>query len=145
MNQQNELLELTAQIVESNVEGAAMSADDVGALIRTVYDTLSTLGQEPEETEAKPEPAVTVRKSLSNPDHIISMIDGKQYKTLKRHIGTYGYTPEQYRKAFNLPTDYPMVSANYSVQRAAMAKSIGLGRKPGQKAGGTKKAATATA
>ncbi len=38
-------------------------------------------------------PAVSVRKSLASKDHIISMIDGKPYKTLRRHLATNGLTP----------------------------------------------------
>ena len=58
------------------------------------------------------------------------MIDGKPYKTLRRHLSGHGLTPEQYRERYNLKSDYPMVSENYSEQRRAMAKKIGLGRKP---------------
>jgi predicted transcriptional regulator len=89
--------------------------------------------------EAPAEPAqehvgkVTARKSLASKDHIISMIDGKSYKTLRRHLKTHGLTPDQYRERYNLKSDYPMVAENYSESRRAMAKQIGLGRKPGQK------------
>jgi predicted transcriptional regulator len=78
-------------------------------------------------------PAVSVRKSLASKDHIISMIDGKPYKTLRRHLAGHGLTPEQYRERFGLKTDYPMVAQSYSEARRAMAKKIGLGRKPGAK------------
>jgi predicted transcriptional regulator len=75
---------------------------------------------------------VSVRKSLASPDHIISMIDGKPYKTLRRHLAGHGLTPEQYRERYKLKADYPMVAAAYSESRRAMAKKIGLGRKPGE-------------
>ncbi len=75
---------------------------------------------------------VTARKSLASPDHIISMIDGKPYKTLRRHLGTNGMTPVEYRERYGLKADYPMVAPTYSEARRTMAKSIGLGRKPGQ-------------
>ena len=75
-------------------------------------------------------PAMSARKSLANKDHIISMIDGKPYRTLRRHLSANGITPEQYRERYNLKADYPMVAANYSEARRAMAKKIGLGRKP---------------
>jgi len=77
------------------------------------------------------EPAITVRKSLASPDYIISMIDGKPYKTLRRHLTTNGLTPEDYRARYSLKADYPMVAPTYSEARRTMAKSIGLGRKPG--------------
>ena len=80
--------------------------------------------------EAKHTPAVTVRKSLASPERIISMIDGKPYRTLRRHLSTNGLTPEEYRARYNLKPDYPMVAPAYSEPRRAMAKKIGLGRKP---------------
>ena len=58
------------------------------------------------------------------------MIDGKPYKTLRRHLAGHGLTPEQYRERYGLKSDYPMVAENYSEARRAMAKTIGLGRKP---------------
>ena len=51
---------------------------------------------------------MTARKSLASKDHIISMIDGKPYKTLRRHLSGHGLTPEQYRERYNLKPDYPM-------------------------------------
>jgi predicted transcriptional regulator len=76
-------------------------------------------------------PAVSVRKSLASKDHIISMIDGKPYKTLRRHLAGHGLTPQEYRERYGLKSDYPMVAESYSEARRAMAKKIGLGRKPG--------------
>jgi hypothetical protein len=71
-----------------------------------------------------------VRKSLASPDRIISMIDGKPYRTLRRHLSTHGLTPDEYRARYKLKPDYPMVAPAYSEARRAMAKKIGLGRKP---------------
>ena len=74
-----------------------------------------------------------MRKSLASKDHIISLIDGKPYKTLRRHLAGQGLTPEEYRQRYGLKPDYPMVAETYSEARRAMAKKIGLGRKPGMK------------
>ena len=82
----------------------------------------------------RPVPAVSVRKSLASKDHIVSMIDGKPYKTLRRHLSTNGLTPDEYRSRYGLAADYPMVAQNYSESRREMAKKTGLGRKPGAKA-----------
>ena len=127
-----------------------ISADEVPAFLRRMHETVSGLTAAPVETPAgEPQqeysPAVSVRKSLASKDHIISMIDGKPYKTLRRHLATHGLTPEQYRERYNLRPDYPMVAENYSESRRAMAKQIGLGRKPGARAGGGEEAAPAPA
>lgn len=113
-------------------------ADEVPAFLRKMHETVSALlgrTTQAAEAEAPAEyvPAVTMRKSLASRDHIISMIDGKPYKTLRRHLATHGLTPEEYRARYNLKADYPMVAESYSESRRAMAKQIGLGRKPGQR------------
>lgn len=108
---------------------------DVPTLIQTMFDGLAALDGGLVEPVAIAEhvPAVSVRKSLASPDHLISLIDGKPYKTLRRHLSGHGLTPETYRERFGLKADYPMVAPSYSAVRSAMAKTIGLGRKPGQK------------
>ena len=113
------------------------SADDVPAFLKSMHDAVAKLSEAPVDTPletASPEhtPAVSIRKSLGSKDHIISMIDGKPYKTLRRHLATHGLTAEDYRARYGLKRDYPMVGENYSESRRAMAKKIGLGRKPGQ-------------
>lgn len=114
------------------------TADDVPAFLTSMHNAVSGLGgavAEPAAEDAPQEhvPAVSVRKSLASKDHIVSMIDGKPYKTLRRHLSTNGLTPDQYRQRYGLKPDYPMVAENYSESRRAMAKKIGLGRKAGQK------------
>ncbi len=60
--------------------------------------------------------------------------DGKKLKMLKRHLRTaYNMSPDEYRKKWGLPSDYPMVAPNYAAVRSELAKKIGLGRKAGSK------------
>ena len=115
-----------------------VAAEDVPAFLRTMHATVTELGSgtsgasdaaEDAATAQQFTPAVTVRKSLASKDHIISMIDGKQYKTLRRHLSGHGLTPEQYRERYKLKADYPMVAENYSEARRQVAHKIGLGSK----------------
>ena len=127
-----------------------ISADEVPAFLGKMHDTVSALlGSGTTETDTAPAadytPAVSVRKSLASKDHIISMIDGKPYKTLRRHLATHGMTPAEYRERYGLKADYPMVAETYSESRRAMAKKIGLGRKPGARKGDGSAAAAAGA
>jgi predicted transcriptional regulator len=114
------------------------ATDDVPTFLRTMHATITALangssapasdvGDAPVEQEFTP--AVSVRKSLASKDHIISLIDGKPYKALRRHLSTHGLTPEDYRRRYNLKADYPMVAPSYSEQRRQMAHKIGLGAK----------------
>jgi predicted transcriptional regulator len=109
-------------------------ADEVPSFLARMHDAvagLTTPAAQPEaSTNVEHTPAVSARKSLASKDHIISMIDGKPYKTLRRHLSTHGLTPDEYRARYNLRPDYPMVAETYSEARRDMAKKIGLGRKP---------------
>jgi predicted transcriptional regulator len=73
-----------------------------------------------------------VRKSLASHDHILSLIDGKPYQSLKRHLSKHGLTPEQYRARYRLKADYPITAPAYSERRRALAQRIGLGAKGGK-------------
>lgn len=84
---------------------------------------------EPVGTGSEFKPAVTVEESLASPDHIVSMIDGKPYKALKRHLGAHGLTFAEYRARYSLPSDYPKVAPGYSAARREVAMRMGLGGK----------------
>lgn len=113
-----------------------VATEDVPAFLRTMHATVSELAggtsqavAEDAAPAAEFTPAVSVRKSLASPDHIISLIDGKPYKSLRRHLSAQGLTPAEYRARYNLKHDYPMVAPSYSEVRRAMAHKIGLGAK----------------
>lgn len=120
------LLHLTTQIVAAHVGKNEVGLADLSALIRSVYSTLSTLGEAPAAVD-RPQPAIAVKKSVT-PEYIICLEDGKKLKMLKRHLKTaYDMTPEDYREKWGLPADYPMVAPNYARHRSSLAKKIGLG------------------
>ena len=123
----NDLIDLSTEIVSAYVSHNALSVTDLPRLIADVHMALRGLrtsgSSEPAE-ELKP--AVPVKKSVAA-DYIICLEDGKQFKSLKRHLKGLGMSPEQYREKWNLPLDYPMVAPNYAATRSALAKSIGLG------------------
>ncbi len=126
-----ELLEHTTRIVAAHVANNAIAATDMPGLISIVHQALASLGLE--EAAPRPEPAVPIKQSVK-PEYIICLDDGKKLKMLKRHLMTaYNMTPEDYRKRWGLPSDYPMVAPNYAATRSEIAKEIGLGRKPGTK------------
>jgi predicted transcriptional regulator len=131
----NDLLALTTEIVAAHVSNNTVSVGDLPTLINQVYQSLATIGQSPAVSAERPQPAVSVKRSV-HPDYIICLEDGKKLKMLKRHLrSSYNMTPEDYRQKWALPPDYPMVAPNYAEQRSVFAKKIGLGRGPGRQAG----------
>jgi len=141
--QEEDLVTLTADIVSAHVANNNVAVGDLGNLIQSVHGALAALQEPP----AAPEPErkkgfVSARASIK-PDYLVCMECGARQKTLKRHLAVaHGLTPAQYRVEYDLPASYPMAAPNYSEQRRALAKSLGLGRKGARrKAGGAAKAA----
>ena len=129
---QSDVLVLAAEITAAYLGNAAhVKAEEIPHIIRSIRSAL----QETDAPAAAPEAAAgpapkmhgaTVKKSIT-PDALISFIDNKPYKTLKRHLARHGHDMKSYREAFGLPSDYPSVAPNYSAARSEMARNIGLG------------------
>ncbi|AWB21224.1 MucR family transcriptional regulator [Methylobacterium currus] len=117
----------TAALVSAYVAHNSVPVSDLPGLIVSTHAALAKLGAPAAPEPVKLEPPVPIRKTVT-PDHIVSLEDGRPYKTLKRHLAGRGLTPEQYRAKWGLPVDYPMVAANYAAQRSELAKSSGLGQ-----------------
>ncbi len=129
MEDQVELIEMTAGIVSAYVGNNVVPPADMPSLIKSVHDALNGVGQ-PEQPAAPPpkEPAVSIKKSVS-PDYITCLEDGRRFKSLKRHLRTkYDMSPDEYRAKWNLAKDYPMVAPNYARARSELAKQMGLGQ-----------------
>lgn len=121
--------ELTADLVSAYVSNNPVRPSDLPDLLTSVHAVLAGLGRggaAAAPAVEKPSPA-QIRKSIT-PDALISFIDGRPYKTLKRHLTGNGLTFEEYRERYGLPRDYPTTAASYSEQRSRLALSFGLGQ-----------------
>jgi predicted transcriptional regulator len=129
MENKTDTLDMTADIVSAFVGNNSIPAGELPSLIQSVYQALNSISSgEETKVEAPKEPAVSVKKSISN-DYIVCLEDGRKFKSLKRHLRTkYGMSPEEYRAKWNLPKDYPMVAPNYAKARSDLAKQMGLGQ-----------------
>jgi predicted transcriptional regulator len=122
-------MRMTTDIVASFVANNKVSLEELTDLIRSVHRTLAGLsnGGADKPTE-RPKPATPVNKSVQH-DYIICLEDGKKLKMLKRYLrSTYNLAPDEYRKRWGLPPDYPMVAPAYAARRSEFAKKIGLGK-----------------
>ena len=125
-----DLLRLTTDVVASYLANNSTSSDEISDLIRNVHTALASLGRE--EPAAQPvekqKPAVPISKSIQT-DFIVCLEDGKRLKMLKRYLRSkFDMTPDDYRRKWGLPSDYPMVAPAYANRRSEFAKQIGLGR-----------------
>jgi predicted transcriptional regulator len=122
-------MRMTTAIVASFVANNKISSDELSDLIRMVHRTLASLAQpDGGRTLERPKPAAPINKSVHH-DYIICLEDGKKLKMLKRYLrSTYDLSPDEYRKRWGLPPDYPMVAPSYAARRSEFAKKIGLGK-----------------
>src|ERR671913_1174881 len=137
-----DLTALTAEVVSAYVANNSLRPADIPDLIDSVHRALQSLSAQPKAEPEKREPPVSIRKSIT-PDFLISLEDGRRYKSLKRHLNGRGLSPEQYREKWGLPRDYPMVAPNYAKQRSELAKALGLGQIRRGRAAGSVAAAQA--
>ena len=128
------VIDLTADIVSAYVANNKLNAAELPALITSTYAALNGVGapQAEPETNDQLKTKAEIKKSIGG-SHLISFLDGKPYRSLKRHLTANGHTVAEYKARFGLPDDYPMTAPEYSAQRSALAKQLGLGaggRKP---------------
>ena len=100
--------DLVAGIVSAYVANNPLPPAELPPLIARVREAvagLTTAGSAsaaaPNAEIEKPTP-VQIRKSV-RPDGIVSFIDGKTYKTLKRHLTSHGLDPRSYRDRYGRP------------------------------------------
>jgi predicted transcriptional regulator len=128
MDDNTDLIAMTADIVSAYVGANTVAADDLPALIHSVHVALAGVLTGAEPAAAPKEPATPIKRSIT-PDYLICLEDGRRFKSLKRHLRSkYDLSPEEYRAKWGLPRDYPMVAPNYAKARSELAKRMGLGR-----------------
>lgn len=128
-----------AQIAAAYVSNNQIAPESLGHVLDSIWAHIPGAEQpasrlQPDhgdghESDIPATPYVSPRKSIT-PDYLICLIDGRKFKTLRRHLKTaYGMTPEDYRRHFGLDDDYPMVAPNYAKRRSELARRNGLGQK----------------
>jgi predicted transcriptional regulator len=139
--EEQQIVELVADIVSAHVANNTVSVGDVPDLIQKVHAALAALGSSSAAEQQAKTPAVSVRSSIK-PDFLVCLECGRKQKTLKRHLhSAHGLTPEQYRADYGLPRDYPLVAPRYSEHRRSLAHASGLGRRRGTRTAAAKPAA----
>ncbi|WP_210245097.1 MucR family transcriptional regulator [Methylobacterium haplocladii] len=120
-------MDLTAKIISAYVMKNHASPSEMLTLIHAVHVTISSIeaGRDRGHEWAK---LKRVQESIT-PNALISFVDGKPYKSLKRHLASLGFDPESYREQYALPDDYPMVAPHYAARRSQIARASGLGRR----------------
>ncbi|NRP74528.1 Transcriptional regulatory protein ros [Ensifer psoraleae] len=120
--------QLATRIVASYVASNQVSTGELSSLIHNIGDALERLRNGGSSPVRRPASPIDIRNSVT-PDYLICLEDGLKFKSLRRHLSKLGLTPDEYRKRWELPADYPMVAPNYASKRSALAKQLGLGKR----------------
>ncbi len=123
------ITELAADVVKAFVAHNSIPATELRNLVETVHASFAKLVDPGAGTPSSgpTASAATIRDSITA-DHIVSLENGKKYRTLRFHLAKLGLTPDTYRQKWRLPTDYPMVAASFAARRSALAKESGFGK-----------------
>ncbi|MDP4003678.1 MucR family transcriptional regulator [Methylobacterium sp. NEAU K] len=127
----HEFVALAARTMSAYVAHNHVAAYDLPKLLTAIHRAFCDLDRSsdgsaiPASGIERPSPG-QITQSVTK-GALISFIDGRPYRMLKRHLTAHGLTPEQYRTRYGLPADYPMTAPSYAAQRSAIAKRIGLG------------------
>lgn len=125
-----DLTQLTVGIVAAYVSHNLLQPAGMPEVIASVHTALRGLVVSRPEVLDSVEFATPAQIDRSiTPDALISFLDGRPYKALKRHLAGHGLDAEGYRKRFGLPANYPMVAPSYAVLRSTLAKQAGFGRR----------------
>ena len=119
MAAETKLTELTVVLIACFASNNRLTPAELPALISTTYKALREIDVGCGSSET---PAVPVADSIGY-DFLICLNDGRKLRMLKRYLWRkYGLSPEQYRKKWGLPDDYPMIAPGYSALRAKIAR-----------------------
>jgi predicted transcriptional regulator len=116
------LTELTAMIVAAFVSNNSATATELPGLISSTHEALEKIDAPRSGENVPGQPAVPIAESVTH-DYLVCLNDGRKLRALKRYIKRkYSQSPEEYRKRWGLPDDYPMVAPAYSELRAKIAR-----------------------
>ena len=119
--------DFTVKIVSAYVLKNYASPSEMPSLIHAVHAALVAIqaGRDQDQGRAS---LKRIQESIT-PNALISFLDGRPYKSLKRHLASLGFNPKSYRERYALPDDYPMVAPRYAARRSQSARASGLGRR----------------
>ena len=121
---ERDVIEHCTQIAVAYINNNAVDARDLKQIIRDIYEALQSPHQTPATPAARPQSQPVSSRNTITPDYLICLEDGRPYRSLKRHLKVqYNMSPEEYRRKWGLPDEYPMVAPNYSKLRSVLAKS----------------------
>ena len=136
------LIEITTEIVQTQVSLTSMSASDIASSLRQVFRTLREMQKaEAGEIELAPDagvageaptedkPVLSPANSIQN-DKVICLECGAEMRQLtSKHLVSHGMNQKEYKKKYGFAMRTPLAAKSLSKARSKAAKKRGLPEK----------------
>ncbi len=129
------LTQMAANIVAAQASHVSMSADEMDAALKKVFEALNQI-KVIEETPAGEAVDDELARLRANPmksiqrTYVINLEDGSKYKQITaKTLAKFGLTAREYRKKWGFSARQPLSSKALSAKRRKVAKDLGLADK----------------
>ena len=129
------LTQMAANIVAAQASHVSMSADEMDAALKKVFEALNQI-KVIEETPAGEAIDDELARLRANPmksiqrTYVINLEDGSKYKQITaKTLAKFGLTAREYRKKWGFSARQPLSSKALSAKRRKVAKDLGLADK----------------
>jgi predicted transcriptional regulator len=129
------LTQMAADIVSAQASHVSMSADDLDATLKKVFDALSEI-KGVEDKPAGVEVDEELAQLRANPiqsiqrNYVVCLEDGTKYRQLTaKTLAKFGLTAKEYRKKWSFSARQPLSAKSLSAKRRKTAKTLGLAEK----------------
>ena len=129
------LTQMAADIVAAQASHVSMSADEMDAALKKVFEALNQIKalEETPAEEAVDDKLVRLRakpmRSIQK-NFVINLEDGSKYRQLTaKTLAKFGLTAKEYRKKWGFPARQALSAKSLSAKRRTVAKALGLADK----------------
>lgn len=132
--EQDTFVQAVAQVLSSYLAQTPMPVEEIPHLTDVIAESLARVGEHhrsPHPEGRPPGPGGATPEQIAasiQRDGLTSFEDGLKYKSLKGHLAARGMTPDDYRRKWGLPDDYPMVAQSLREVRSNIARRHRGGR-----------------
>nr|WP_320012996.1 MucR family transcriptional regulator [uncultured Desulfobulbus sp.] len=127
------LVQMTAEIIQSQITSKQMSTDEIKASLNETFRTLQALQNaetlEPTDAEndaAAGAPVLDPKKSIQK-NKVVCLECGQEFKMLSpKHLRSHGLTAKEYRKKYGFSARQPLCAKALSEKRSQSGKERGI-------------------
>ena len=124
------LVEMTAEIIQSQISTKQMTTDEIKAALNETFQTLRSLHDSEicqcEVEVEKTAPELDPKKSIQR-NKIVCLECGQEFKMLSpKHLKSHSLTSREYRKKYGFSARQPLCAKALSEKRSLSGKERGL-------------------